>query len=114
MAVPTGSRYERAEHLDAFSHVYNESGYPLMEGEVGLTSLRLQVVAREALYMMTTEQDPGAKVDAYYAKETESFQFLGFKVFEDPKRWTELADLNPQVWYPLDLQMGQFLLVPRS
>lgn len=112
MTIPTGSRYEQAEHNVAFNHVYTERGFPYLAGEIGMTSLRVTVLAREALYRMTTEPDPVGTVQEYYAKEAENFQFLGFKILSDPRRWTELADLNPHVWYPLDMKPGQYMRVP--
>lgn len=112
--IPAGSRYEAAEHNFVLSHLYSDLGYPLLQGEEGMVTLRVRTALREALYRMTTEPDPTGETMLYYAVEEETMQFLGHKVFNDPRRWTEIADLNPQVWYPLDLKMGTPLVLPVS
>ena len=48
----------------------------------------------------------------YYVKDGEYFQFLAYKFLGDAQRWHEIADLNPQVWYPLDIAHGHLLRVP--
>ena len=47
----------------------------------------------------------------YYVKETEDMQFLGYKFMKDATRWWEIAEVNPQVWYPLDTPPGTQLKV---
>jgi hypothetical protein len=110
--IPSGSRYEQAEHHFTLSHLYSDRGYPLLEGEVGLVTLRIRTALRDTLFLLTTEPEPIGDVTDYYAKELESFPFLGFKILDDSTRWWELAELNPQVWYPLDIQPGTRLKVP--
>ena len=87
---------------------------PLLEGEEGRTSLHVQYVIRDTLYLVSTEPDGRASAAAfeYYLKEGEGMQFLAFKFFDDPKRWHELATLNPHVYYPLDFQTGDVIRVP--
>ena len=114
--IAPGSRYQMAEHGFAKAHRYNEQGYPLLDGEQGKTSLRLHTDIRDTLYLVTTEPDgraAGAAFD-YYVKDGEGIQFLAFKFFDDPKRWYELANLNPNVFYPLDFQTGDRLRVPSA
>ena len=103
-----------ADHGFAKAHVYNERGYPLLEGDEGRTSLRVQTVIRDTLYLLTTEADARATTTAfeYYVKEGETLQFLAFKFFDDPRRWHELASLNPHVYYPLDFTTGDYIRVP--
>lgn len=112
--ISPGSRYQAAEHGFAKAHVYNDRGYPLLEGEQGKTSLHVRAVYRDTLYLVTTEVDGRAAGGAteYHIKEGEQLQFLAFKFFDDPKRWHELATLNPHVYYPLDFQMGDVIRVP--
>lgn len=112
--IPPGSRYEAAEHHSAATHMYSDRGLPLLEGEVGMSNLQVRVQVRETLYLMTTAPDVSGATSVYYAKETESMQFLGFKFLGDPNRWHEVADLNPQVWYPLDLKAGQIMRAPMA
>jgi hypothetical protein len=112
--IPPGSRYEQAESNFTLSHLYSERGFPLLAGEIGMTNLRIRTALREASYMMTTQPEVAGTTMVYYAKETETFQFLGFKFLDDPKRWHEVANLNQQVWYPLDLKPGQIMRAPIS
>jgi hypothetical protein len=110
--VASGSRYEQAERHAAVSHSYSERGYPLLQGEISRTSLQIRTDLRQALYLLRTEVDPLGETVSYYAKELENFPFLGHKILDDPKRWHELADMNPHVWHPLDLMPGEFLRIP--
>lgn len=110
--IPPGSRYEVAERQATLSHSYSTRGYPLLTGDVGKTSLHFRADLRQALYRLTTAPDAAGDVVGYYAKEAENFPFLGHKVLDDPNRWHVLAELNPHVWYPLDIMPGEFLRVP--
>ena len=112
--IAPGSRYQMAEHGFAKAHVYNERGYPLLDGEEGRTSLRVRTVIRDTLYLVNTEAEARASAAAfeYYVKDGEGMQFLAFKFFDDPKRWHELATLNAHVYYPLDFVTGDVIRVP--
>jgi hypothetical protein len=110
--IAPGSRYQEAVRTFSRSHLYNERGYPLLEGEQGKTSLHVQVAIRDTLYLVTTEQDPRVASLEYFIKDGEQLQFLAFKFFDDPRRWHELATLNPHVYYPLDFTTGDLIRVP--
>jgi hypothetical protein len=103
-----------AEHGFAKAHVYNERGYPLLDGEEGRTSLRVRTVIRDTLYLVTTEVEGRSTTAAfdYFIKDGEDLQFLAFKFFDDPRRWHELATLNTHVYYPLDFTTGDYVRVP--
>jgi len=107
--IPAGSRYEQADKAFTESHIYNEWGYPYLEGEA--PNLKIKVDRREATYLRGPEgnQNP---VLSYYVKQDESIQWLGYKFTGDASRWWELAAINGQVWYPLDLAMGDYIMVP--
>ena len=45
-------------------------------------------------------------------RETDSQQQFAYKVYHDATRWWTIADINPQVFYPLDLLPGAGLRVP--
>ena len=110
--IPPGSRYQAAVHHASVAHRYNAWGYPLMEGEIERNTLRIRKVRHDTLYLLTTGPDFVQAPLEYYTKEDENMQFLGYKHLEDPKRWHEIADANPRVWYPLDLKMGDRLRIP--
>jgi nucleoid-associated protein YgaU len=109
--ISSGSRYEVAERIFCKAHLYNEWGYPLLEGELGLTSLTLRLQAREALYVWVVSPRYLTNVSVF-ATQLDNMPFLAFRIYEDPKRWTDIAAANPQVWYPLDLKMGDQLRIP--
>jgi hypothetical protein len=108
--IPQGSRYEQADRAFTETHIYNEVGYPYLEGEA--PNLKIKVDRREATYLMLPFVTTPVPVLNYYVKQDESIQWLGYKFTGDANRWWELADANPQVWYPLDLAMGDYIGVP--
>jgi hypothetical protein len=110
--IPPGSRYQDAEKHFAPAHLYNEWGYPLVESDDQNGAVYVRVATRHTTYLMTTAPDPVPPPLEYYAKETENLQFLAYKLLDDPKRWNEIADANPRIWYPLDLQAGDYLRIP--
>jgi len=109
--IAPGSRYEVAEHQFTQAHLYNEWGYPLLEGEVGLTSLMLKLQSRETLYAWVTPPRYMPLTTAF-AKQTDNLPFLAYTMYTDSRRWTDIAAANPQVWYPLDMKMGDQLRIP--
>jgi len=109
--IPPGSRYEDAAHESVVCHIYDQYGYVLTE-EQGQRYLR-HIESREATYLVTALPLPPPPPQEYYYKETDrSFQFLAFRFLKDPHLWWQVAEANPEVWYPLDLTMGAYLHVP--
>jgi prophage DNA circulation protein len=37
---------------------------------------------------------------------------LAYKFMEDSTRWWEIAEVNPQLWYPLDMSAGSYIKIP--
>ena len=109
--IPPGSRYAEAEKHFVPAHTYSEWGFPLVEsGASGALSVRK--VVRQTTYLLITLPDRFPPPIEYYVKMTENMQFLAYKFLYDPKRWNEIADANPKVWYPLDLPMGEYIRIP--
>lgn len=108
--IPAGSRYEQADHQFTLAHSYNEWGYPVLEGDS--INPKVKLVSRETLFLLRTAPESPAPLQEYYAKETEGFQFLAYKFMADARRWWELCEVNPGVWYPLDLKPGDYLRIP--
>ena len=67
---------------------------------------------RVALYLVTTLPLPPVPPAEYYAKDTENLPFLAFKFVEDSTQWWRIAEVNPSIWYPLDMGQGAYLRVP--
>jgi hypothetical protein len=107
--IPAGSRYEQADRAFTEAHIYNQYGYPYLEGEA--PNLKIKVDRREATYLLGMVGAPGPVLN-YYVKQDEGIQWLGYKFTGDASRWWEIAVNNPQVWYPLDLAMGDYIGVP--
>jgi len=108
--ITPGSRYEDAEHVFTQAHVYNRYGNPYLQDDA--PNLKIVIVNRETLYRVATLVDEPVQSQEYYVKDGETMQFLAFKFLADPKRWHEIAENNPSLWYPLDLSMGDFIRVP--
>jgi hypothetical protein len=108
--IPPGSRYEDADKQFALAHIYNEWGYPLAEGEP--PNYIVRTANRETTYRLQSTSLPAVQPFDYFVKDSEHIAFLGYKFLGDAKRWWEIADANPKVWYPLDLKMGDFIVIP--
>ena len=49
----------------------------------------------------------------YVSHEGDTFERLAAKLFNDGKRFWEIADINPQVQYPDTIPTGTVLRLPR-
>lgn len=108
--IPAGSRYEDADHVFTQAHVYNQYGYPYLQDDA--PNLKIVIVNRETLYRLAALEPDIPPAQEYFVKDGESVQFLALKFLSDAKRWHEIADANPSVWYPLDLSMGDYIHIP--
>lgn len=108
--IPAGSRYELAERAFVSTHVYNEFGYTLLEGDN--PNLKVRVVSREASFIPAgNDPVPPDRTMEYYVKDTEDFSWLAYKFMGDSTKWNEIATINPEIWYPLDAAMGDYIRV---
>ena len=108
--IPTGSRYEEGERLWTDSYLYDKYQGPRYEGEVAYR--RRLTERREAVYLSHTLPLPELPRGEYFAKDTEDMPFIAFKFLEDATNWWVLAEINPQVWYPLDIKIADLLRIP--
>lgn len=108
--ITPGSRYEDSDHVFTQAHVYNQFGSPYLQDDQ--PNLKIVIVNRETTYRLATQSSGIPPQQEYYVKEGETFQFLAFRFFSDPKRWHEIADANPGLWYPLDAGMGDYIQIP--
>ena len=104
------SRYQEADRYQTEAHLYDSRGRVLVE-KTASTYVPLSS-PREVLALYHTLPLPPPPPTEYYAKEWEDFQFLAWKFLQKPTMWWELAEMNPDVWYPLDMKPGQLLRVP--
>lgn len=110
MSIPAGSRYEEAEQHFVVQHFYDKYGRPLLEEESG--TMRFVLSSVNATYLLNTLPAPPPPPAEYYAKEDEHMPLLGYKFMGDSTRWWEIAEVNPNIWYPLDLLPGDYIRVP--
>jgi hypothetical protein len=110
MSIQPGSRYEEAEKNFVIRHYYDQYGHPLMEDVTGnIHFVRSSVQATYLLNVLPAPPPPPAE---YYAKQDEHMPLLAYKFMEDSTRWWEIAEVNPQLWYPLDMSAGSYIKIP--
>lgn len=49
----------------------------------------------------------------YTAREGDTFERIAARLFNDGKRYWEIADINPQVQFPDTIPVGTVLRIPR-
>lgn len=108
--IPPGSRYEQADKVFVEAHLYDTFSRPIVERDTGV--YRNVFASREATYLLTTLPLPPPPPQSYYVKDGEDFQYIAYRFLKNPTRWWEIAEANPQIWYPLDAKMGDFIQVP--
>ena len=100
------SRYQDAEMIFAPSHTYSEDGDTILNDQGDP-----KVDYRSTLYRVTTAEDEvGPSV--YMVKTTDTMWGLAATVLQDPGLWWKVADVNPEVRYPLDLETGNIIRIP--
>ncbi len=109
--IPTGSRYEEGERLWADAYLYDKYQNPLHDVD-DQTFKRRVTERREAVYLQHTLPLPERPSGEYFAKDLEDMPFISFKFLEDASSWWQLAEVNPQIWYPLDLKLGDPMRIP--
>jgi nucleoid-associated protein YgaU len=48
----------------------------------------------------------------YVAKEGDTFVLIASRIFNDPSRYWEIADINPQVEWPDRIPVGTVIRIP--
>lgn len=107
MDLSQESRYLDAERRFVASHTYSAkrqtdldtAGEPVRE-------------TRDTLYLLTVVDDGDESPDEIMAKVTDRFDLLAHQWLGEPERWWRIADANPHIRYPLDLKMGDRVVIP--
>ncbi len=110
--IPTGSRYEDAERHFVTQHFYDTFGHPLLEEQDG--KIRFVQSSVECTYLLNTLPLPPPPPAEYFVKDTEHPAMLGFKFLSDSTLWWQVAEVNPHIWYPLDMKPGDYMRVPTT
>jgi hypothetical protein len=108
--IPAGSRYEEGERLWTEAFLYDHYQNPAYDGDPSLK--RRIVERREAVYLQHTLPLPERPRGEYFVKDLEDQALLAFKFLEDASQWWLIAEVNSQVWYPLDMKLGDSIRVP--
>lgn len=107
------SRYGSSEQLFVASHAYNDVGEQEMhKTDDGKDTDIVQVNARQAIYRLVTLPLPDPPPRSTRAKVTSYMHLYAQDRFGDAEKWWIIADANPHIRYPLDLQMNDLVYLP--
>lgn len=108
--ITADSRYQDAVRTFATSHIYDEWGRILLDGDSGVPQIRS--TTHEATYRLTIPNTAPPPPLEYMVKDGETMQYLAWKTMRRHSSWWQMAEANPQVWYPLDIPIGTALRIP--
>jgi hypothetical protein len=100
------SRYIDAGSEFVSSHLYDAAG--VRENRDGKPGIAVQ----KALYRLQVLPLPESPDETYMAKVTDTFPLLAKRLFNDPEKWWVVAEANPQIRHPLDLEAADILYIP--
>ena len=109
--IGADSRYQTAERLFSTGHQYDEHRRTLLDGDNPSVPTR-RTTTHETTYRLTTLPLPAPSPLKYVARQDENMQSVAWRVLRSSQSWWMIAEANPQVWYPLDLELGMTLSVP--
>lgn len=58
------------------------------------------------------DADP-VRVSRYMVASGDTIENMAFKLFGDPSQWWRIADVNPQIEFPLDIISGMEIRIPQ-
>ena len=108
MAISPESRYQEADRQLVGCHTYSAE----RATDQDTVTKKSAVATREATYLLTVLPFPEPPETQYMVKDTDDIQTLASQYLNDPRKWWEIADINPQIRYPLDLQMADVIYLP--
>jgi hypothetical protein len=108
--ISPGSRYEDGERVFVPLHLYDK--YQNVRLDEDKVYQRPLWDRQEAVFLSPGLPLPPLPSGEYAAVEDEDLSFIAFKFLENPQSWWELAEVNPQIWYPLDIQAGELVRIP--
>jgi len=68
--------------------------------------------ANQIYELRRTTVDPPEGSIPYTTQAGDTFESLAAKRFGDGNKWYVLADMNPQIFFPLDLEPGTLIYLP--
>jgi hypothetical protein len=79
---------------------------------VQTTSRYSKTVSQDGVYEAKRKYSNNKKYYTYTTKEGDSFDLIANRVFQDPERFWEIADLNPHVPFPDEIPVGTSVRIP--
>lgn len=79
---------------------------------VQTTSRYTPSISQDGVYEAKRKYFNNKKYYTYTTKEGDSFDLIAHRVFQDPERFWEIADLNPHVPFPDEIPVGTTLRIP--
>jgi nucleoid-associated protein YgaU len=70
------------------------------------------VVLSDGIVTASRKEVSDVSVFIYSVQIGDTMESLASKLFNDPGQWWRIADVNPQVGFPLDLTPGTQLRIP--
>lgn len=74
--------------------------------------ISLEVGADGKIIAIRKDSDP-VRVSRYLVISGDTIENMAFKLFGDPTQWWRIADVNPQISFPLDLAPGMEIRIPQ-
>lgn len=108
--ISADSRYQDAAKAFTVGHTYDEFGRIYLNGDDQTPLPRTQV--HETLFRLSVPVSTVVAPVDYFVREGETMSFVSWKLLAAHSNWWQLADANPNIWYPLDLRPGTQLKVP--
>lgn len=108
--INSESRYQEASKSFTYSHSYDQYGRTYLDGDSATPIPR--VVARETLFRLSAPSPSPATPVEYVVRQGESLSYVAWKLMTAHSNWWKIAEANPSVWYPLDIQPGTSLRIP--
>jgi hypothetical protein len=106
------SRYQDAVKTFATSHIYDEYGRLLLDGEEAGYPIPRTATHETTYRLQTPASTTTGPVIEYYIKDGESMQYLAWKLLRSHSAWWQIAEVNQHVWYPLDTPLGTKIRIP--
>lgn len=70
-------------------------------------------VGADGKIIATRKDSDAVRVSRYLVTAGDTIENMAFKLFGDASQWWRIADVNPQIAFPLDLAPGMEIRIPQ-
>jgi hypothetical protein len=109
--ITGNSRYADSSKMYATGHSYDKYRRVLIDGD-DPSSTEPMLQNNTILYRLPDSPSTSQNYLEYIAKEGDSLQLLAYTFLQNHNLWWTIADFNPHIWYPLDLEPGTVIKIP--